>query len=180
MLIECDQSLLFVVDVQERLVPAIFEADRVVANSLRLIEAARMLNIPILCSEQYPKGLGHTVPEVRSRLSNGEIFAKTHFSCARDDVIATAVAATGRRQIVLCGTESHVCVLQSAFGFKGEGYDVFVVEDAVSSRRPESVTSAVRRLSASGIGVVTTEMALFEWIGQAGTEDFKSLRHLFK
>ena len=180
MLIECDLSLLFVVDIQERLVPAIYESDRVVANSARLIEAARTLSIPILCSEQYPKGLGHTVPEIRSSLSDGEIYHKTHFSCARDDVITTAVAATGRRQIILCGTESHVCVLQSAFGFKAAGYDVFVVEDAVSSRRPESVTSAIRRLSMAGIGVVTTEMTLFEWIGQAGTEDFRALRHLFK
>lgn len=178
MLISRDRSLLLIIDVQERLIPAIHRGDLVIEGASMLIEVARRLSIPVRCSEQYPKGLGPTVPGVRTHLSEDEIYPKTAFSCAEDTGIAGAVAATRRRQLILCGVESHVCVLQSAIGFQTQGYEVFVVTDAVSSRAPSSVDAAKARLTAAGIQLVTREMAFFEWLGAAGTPEFKDLRHL--
>lgn len=178
MLINRDRSILFVIDVQERLIPAIHQGGDVIEGALMLIEAARRLSIPVRCSEQYPKGLGPTVPALREQLAENEIFSKTAFSCAEDAEIARSVGETRRRQLILCGVESHVCVLQTAIGFQTHGYDVFVVADAVSSRAPDSVDSAKARLLAAGVHVVTREMVFFEWLGAAGTPEFKELRHL--
>jgi nicotinamidase-related amidase len=177
-LIDRDRSLLLIVDVQERLVPAIHEGGRVIEGIEMLMTAARRLGVPVLCSEQYPKGLGPTVPVLRDRLNDPEIHAKTAFSCAADPGIAAAVAKTRRRQIVICGVEAHVCVLQSAIGFRETGHEVFVVRDAVSSRAPASVAAALDRLAASGGQAVTREMVFFEWLGAAGTEEFRDLRSL--
>lgn len=178
MIVEKDASLLCVIDLQERLLPAIHEGERALANSLKLVEAARRLSVPLLCSEQYPKGLGHSVPALREALKPEEIMEKVHFSCAKDPEIQEFVRHSHRRQLVLCGTEAHVCVLQSALGFKQKGYEVFVVLDAVSSRRSESVAAASDRLRLSGIPCVTTEMVLFEWLDQAATPEFRALRDL--
>ena len=178
MIVEKSASLLCVIDLQERLLPAIHEGDRVLAKTLTLVEAARRLSVPILCSEQYPKGLGHSVPKLREALKPGEIMEKTHFSCAKDPDIQEFVRHSHRRQLILCGTESHVCVLQTALGFKQKGYDVFVVIDAVSSRAPASVDAAVNRLTLEGIPCITVEMVLFEWLEQAATQDFRDLRDL--
>ncbi|MDW3207410.1 MAG: hydrolase [Alphaproteobacteria bacterium] len=178
MLIDAKQSLLLTIDVQERLLPAIHEGDRVLANCLKLIEAARRLEIPALCSEQYPKGLGPSVPELKAALASDEIMPKLHFSCAADPDMARRIAESGRRQLILCGVEAHVCVLQSAFGFREAGYDVFVVLDAVSSRSPDSVAAARDRFLAGGVSVVTLEMVLFEWLHQAATPEFRDLRGL--
>ncbi len=178
MLIDATRSLLLTIDIQERLLPAIHDGDRVLTNTLKLIQAARRLDVPVLCSEQYPRGLGPSVADLSAVMEDGEILPKVHFSCAADPGIAKVVAQSGRRQLILCGVEAHVCVLQSAFGFKEAGYDVFVVLDAVSSRAPDSVLVAKDRFLAAGISVVTLEMTLFEWLHQAATPEFKDLRGL--
>jgi nicotinamidase-related amidase len=135
-------------------------------------------------TEQYPKGLGTTVPPVQEALPADTVtLPKTSFSAARDPVIAERVAtlrAMGRDQVVICGTEAHICVLQSALEFRSAGLDVFVVADAVSSRSPHSVSAACARLLHAGCHWVTTEMVVFEWMGEAGTEDFRALAPLFK
>jgi len=135
-------------------------------------------------TEQYPQGLGPTVPPVQEALPTDAVtLAKTSFSAARTPAIAERVAAlrgSGLHQLVVCGTEAHICVLQSALEFRGTGVDVFVVADAVSSRSPHSVAAACARLLHAGCHWVTAEMAVFEWMEAAATDDFRALSPLFK
>lgn len=180
MLIEVARSALLVVDAQARLAPAMHDPGACLARCQVLIEAAKRLELPILASEQYPKGLGHTVPELAALLAPEQIHAKRHFAASADPGIAQAVRAFRRPQIVLCGMEAHVCVLQTALGLKADGLQPIVVADAVAARRPESCTLALDRLRANGVEIVNTEMVLFEWLGEAGTPAFKALMPLIK
>ena len=175
-----EKSLLLVVDEQVRLAPATFSREQAVANTQILLKAAARLEVPVLASEQYPKGLGPTVPEIAALLPPGSVAEKIHFSCASDPGIVARVEALGRRQVVVAGMEAHVCVLQTALGLKQRGYDVHVVADATSSRRPESHALAMERLRLAGIPVVNTEMVVFEWLAQAGTAEFRELSALIK
>ena len=178
MLLDRNRAQLGVIDVQERLLPAIHEGPRVVSVIERLVAAARRVGVPVWASEQYPKGLGASVSAVAEILEPGETRTKTAFSCAADNEISAHVADLRRRQIVLCGVESHVCVLQSAIGFAEQGYEVAVVADGVSSRAPSSVEIALPRLRAAGVAIVTCEMVLFEWIGDAAESAFRDRRGL--
>lgn len=180
MLIERSNSVLLVIDIQARLMPAIHQAEMVELGAVILLDAAARLGIPRLISEQYPKGLGGTMPVVAAAAPDVTPLPKIAFSCAADPAIAAAVAATGRRRLVLAGAEAHVCVLQSALGFKAAGYDVVIVADATSSRRPESKTVALRRAAQAGVTIATVEMVLFEWLGEAGTEEFRAISRLIK
>lgn len=175
-----DDCLVLVVDVQERLAPAIDRGAEIVARCRLLALAARRLGVPLLASEQYPKGLGPTLEALRACLGDAPRLAKTSFSCADEPSIVAAVAATGRRTLVLCGMEAHVCVLQTALGFRARGLEVAVVADATGSRRPESRRLALERARAAGCAVVDVEMAVFEWLGRAGTEEFRALAPLLK
>jgi len=178
MVVNRDRSLLCIIDIQERLLPAIQGGDAVLAGVRDLVTAARLFDVPVLCSEQYPQGLGPTVPDLRAVLSGEEIHAKTCFSCAGDAGISTAVAAAARPQLILCGVEAHVCVLQSVLGFKAQGYEVLVVRDAVSSREPASASAALDRCTLAGIPTPTREMILFEWMEDAAQPIFKDFRTL--
>lgn len=178
MLLDRGRSVLCVIDIQERLLPAMTGGDAMLDAVRKLIAASRRLSVPILASEQYPKGLGPTVPDLAGDLHKGEIFEKTAFSCARDTRLVEEIAATQRRQLVLCGIEAHVCVLQTALGFNAAGYDVAVVRDAVTSRHPDSVAAALERCTLTGIATPTLEMVLFEWLEEAATPEFKDLRGL--
>jgi nicotinamidase-related amidase len=180
MLLRREQSLLLVVDIQEKLAPAISNADGVVANVAKLIRAAQQLHVPILASEQYPKGLGRTLPVLRNLLAADALFDKTHFSCLAEPGVADRLQQYQRRQIIVCGIEAHVCVLQTAMDIESAGLDSIVVADAVSSRRGENCALGVARMRAAGVEIVTTEMVLFEWIAQAGTPEFKTLLPLIK
>lgn len=180
MLIARDNSLLLIVDIQEKLAPAIFEADTVTANSLRLLRASDQLSVPAFVSEQYVRGLGPSLDVIRQAAGHARFFEKTHFSCAAEPGVLDLLRATGRRQIILTGTETHVCVLQTACGLLEAGFQVFLVVDASSSRTPENRSAAVERLRAIGVHGVTTEMVLFEWLHKAGTDEFRSLLPLIK
>lgn len=177
MILDASQAQLLVVDVQERLLPAMAEPDLVTGGCAKLVAAAKRLAVPILISEQYPKGLGPTVAPLKDA---GPVCAKMTFSCAADAGIAAAIAAHNRPQLVLCGIEAHVCVLQSALGFKAMGYAVAVVWDAVSSRKLADKELAAHRLRAEGVSIVNVEMTIFEWLHVAGTPQFKELSALIK
>lgn len=142
------------------------------------------MDIPVTVTEQYPKGLGPTVPPVQALLPPDAVtLDKTAFSAARDAKVAERVATLrgmGRDQLVICGAEAHICVLQSALGFAQTGLSVFVVADAVSSRSSHSVAAACARLLHAGCHWVTTEMAAFEWMEEAATDDFRALAPLFR
>lgn len=180
MLIECRKSCLLVVDVQEKLAPAMADAASVIRNAGILMRAAARLGVPLLVSEQYPQGLGPTVPELRALAPESARLAKVSFSCAGDPVLQQRVKAAQRSVIVIAGLEAHVCVLQSALGFRQAGYETVVVADAISSRAPASREAALQRLRENGVEVATTEMVVFEWLGQAGTPEFKELSKLIK
>jgi nicotinamidase-related amidase len=180
MLIEARRSALLIVDMQERLMPAMAEGEPATANAARLMEAAGCLGVPLLVSEQYPKGLGRTIPALVALAATGTVAEKVSFSCLADAGWRGRFEKLDRRQAILAGVEAHVCVLQTALGLKAAGYEPAVVADAVASRRPESRAAAFDRLRMNGVDVVTTEMVLFEWLGQAGTPEFKALSGLIR
>lgn len=180
MLIDAQRSCLLVVDVQQGLGPVMADPRRVYRGCGLLLRAAVRLAVPMLVSEQYPKGLGHTVGDVLELAPEGSVMEKLHFSCAADPAIRARLESFGRGQVVVAGIEAHVCVLQSALGLKQIGYEVFVVADACSSRDPANHQAAMARLAASGVTVVTLEMALFEWLHVAGTPEFKEISRLIK
>ena len=179
MLIRASDSVLVVIDMQEKLVPAMQAPARTIRNTRNLLRGAEELSVPILLTEQYPKGLGPTVPEIRSA-SNAQIIPKMHFSCMEEPAFAEALKKLDRRQVVLAGMEAHICVVQTAASLLEAGYEVFVVSDATASRSLESEQACLARLSAVNAGIVTTEMVLFEWLGQAGTPAFKAILPLIK
>jgi nicotinamidase-related amidase len=181
MLMRADLSVLFVVDVQERLLPAMADPGAVEAGAARLMRGARRLGVPLLVTEHYPQGIGPTVASLAGLCTPGERVGKIHFSCADEPGVRDVLSLLApRRQAVLCGIEAHVCVLQSALGLSALGWQVSVVADAVGSRRDGDRNVALARLEAAGITIVTTEMVLFEWLGRAGTDAFKDLLKLIK
>lgn len=179
-LIEAEKAALLLVDMQEKLLPAMADAEAAIENCTILLKAADRLGVPLIVSEQYPKGLGSTVPQLDALIPEEAKSAKTHFSCAADPGLSARFDALDRRQLVIAGIEAHVCVLQTAMALAARGFEVFVVADATTSRRTENKALALDRMRAAGIQAVATEMVLFEWMGQAGTPVFKDLSGLIK
>ncbi|MDO8606628.1 MAG: hydrolase [Phaeospirillum sp.] len=180
MLIRAECSSLLIVDVQDGLAPVMAEPRRVYRGCALLMRAAVRLGVPLVVSEQYPKGLGRTVGELLDLAPEGAVMEKIHFSCAADAAILERFRQFDRKQVVIAGIESHVCVLQSALGFKAEGFEPVVVADACASRTDSSYQTAMLRLTACGVQVVTVEMVIFEWLHRAGTPEFKELSALIK
>lgn len=177
-LLDAARSVLLVVDVQERLHPAIHEADMVLARALWLVRLAKRLDVPVLASEQYPEGLGPTVAPLRTELPPDGIRSKRHFSCVADGCFEDHTA-WARHQFVVCGTEAHVCVLQTALDLRQTGREVYVVEEAVSSRAPRSKALALERMRRHDIEIVNGEMVGFEWLRRAGDDRFRGILREF-
>ena len=180
MLIGRDTSFLLIVDMQERLVPAVEHHDRVVTNAARLMTGAARLEVPVLLTEHYPKGIGPVVPALRERAPTNSVLAKIQFCALSEPACAKRFAALHRQQVVVAGTEAHVCVLQTALGLKQAGYEPYLVVDAVSSRRASDKEAAITRLRDAGVIAVTTEMVLFEWLARGDTAEFRDLLPLIK
>lgn len=180
MLLEAERSALLVVDIQDRLAAAIPDAAAVIERARILLAAAVRLGVPIIVSEQYPKGLGGTDARLTPLPAQATVLPKLAFSCAADPGLLAAVKATGRDQLVVCGMETHVCVLQSALGFVATGRQVFVVSDAVGSRHEERRRLGLERMRAGGVDIVDSEMVVFEWLGAAGTDAFRELSRLIR
>ncbi|MGQ5523604.1 isochorismatase family protein [Chitinimonas sp. PSY-7] len=172
MLMQADNCTLLVVDVQEKLIASIVEAPRLVASMKWLVDAARMNGVPIVVSEQYPQGLGHTLPLLTDAAANHVVVGKTVFSCVAADCLKGTLLEV-RQQVVICGIEAHVCVLQTALDLKAVGKEVFVVADAVGSRSQEDKAAALARVAAAGVQVITREMALFEWMRDSRAPQFR-------
>jgi nicotinamidase-related amidase len=180
MLMAAEAAQVLLVDVQERLLPAMANAEEVAANAALVLHAAQALGVPVTVSEQYPQGLGPTVPALRQAAGGDEPFAKIEFSCLKNAAIAERLRGLGRRQLVVAGVEAHVCVLQSVIDARDEGFEVFVVADATGSRKPESRERALARMAAAGAQVVTAEMAVFEWLERADSPRFRELSKLVR
>lgn len=179
MLLERDRCQLLMVDIQERLLPAISDAAIVVQNGGRLLEAARALAVPVVVSEQHPAGLGRTVPQLATMAPANAVHDKLEFSCFANPALRATLSGE-RRQTVIFGVEAHVCVLQTALEMVDADLDVTIVVDAIGSRAAESKEIALRRMGDAGVRLATTEMILFEWLRRAGTPEFKSISRLIR
>lgn len=174
---------LVVIDVQPRLAAAMPEADleRCLRRLGLLLEAATLLQVPVVATAQYPQGLGETEPVIARAFPPGTaVLAKTSFSCCGADGFTDRLGASGRPQVVLSGMEAHVCVLQTAFDLRSLGLQAFVVEDAVCSRDPHDHANAMARLRQGGVVVTNTESVLFEWLEDASHPQFKAVSALLK
>jgi nicotinamidase-related amidase len=175
MLILPDNSLLLVVDVQDKLVPAVCQPEQLIEQTRWLLEIAELLDIPTMASEQYPQGLGHIVTALNDKIAPQNVIEKVHFSCASDPKCLKAIQQQHRNQIILCGMEAHVCILQTAIGLHQQGFDVFVIEDLISSRKEQDKQIALSRLRHLHIQLVSREMVAFEWMEKSGTDAFKAI-----
>jgi nicotinamidase-related amidase len=175
------KAAVLVVDVQDRLVPAIEPAarERVLKYAKALIGTAKELGMPVLATEQYPKGLGPTVRELAELLPSPPL-TKVHFSCGADPAFASALESTGRRQVIVCGMETHVCVFQTVRDLAAAGYEVHVCADAVGSRTEEHRRIGLELARESGALVTTAETAIFDLLHQAATPEFKKVSPLVR
>ena len=167
---------MLVVDVQRKLVPAIANHQRVVWNCRRLVDGAKVLGMPVMATEQYPQGLGPTVPELAERL--GEIPSKLTFSCGGCPAIFRDLESRGIHNLLVCGVEAHVCVQQTVLDLLAGGWRVCVAVDAVGSRFEVDYDTALRRMDSAGTTLTTVEAALFEWCQRASTPEFKQVSRL--
>jgi nicotinamidase-related amidase len=176
------QCSLVVVDIQERLLPPIFEKDRLIRNSQLLIRLANILHIPVLPTTQYAKGLGPIVHEIASLLPPTPVIEKMEFGCFGSDEFCAAVKSLpGRRNtLLLCGMESHICVTQTALGALNQGFLVHVASDAVSSRTEWNWKIGLRRMEAAGAVISSTEMMMYELMRASGTPVFKEMLQYLK
>jgi nicotinamidase-related amidase len=177
-----EQCALIVIDIQEKLLPPIFEKERLVRNSQLLIRLAGVLKVPTLLSTQYSKGLGNTVPEVTSLLPDSSPIEKQVFSCFGSDVFCSALKRLpgNRNTVLLCGMESHICVAQTALAALREGYLVHVASDAVSSRTEWNWKIGLERMRAAGAVVSSTEMIVYEALQSSETSEFKHMLQYLK
>jgi nicotinamidase-related amidase len=175
-----DDSILLLVDVQEKLAPIIHDRAAVEAEIVRLAKGARLLGVPVLVSEQYPKGLGRTVPAVKAAAGDAPVHEKTAFSCGADAAILAAIRGLDRGTVVIAGIEAHVCVLQTALDLLARGFRVHVVSDATGTRRQSNLAIGHERAARAGAAITSVEAALFEWMGRSDLPEFKEVQALLK
>jgi nicotinamidase-related amidase len=179
-MLEKSKSCVVVIDVQEKLVRAMHDRDDVIRNTVKIMEGARVLGLPVVCTEQNPKGLGRTVPEVAAVLGDSLPVEKMAFSAVGEPRFLEQIKNLGRKQILLAGIESHVCVYQTAVDLLALGYEVQVVADAVSSRTPENKALGIAKCKESGASLTSVEMALFELLKVAEGDEFKAMLKIVK
>lgn len=178
--LSAEECVFLMLDLQEKLIPAMSRGARCVGEAGRLLKCARILNVPALVTEQYPEGLGPTVGELRSYLDPKTTLAKNCFSCFDADGFETMLTATGRGTVVVFGVESHICVFTTAMALKARGYETVVAEGACASRDPADHDLATRNLIAAGIAALPTETIVYQLLRRGGTPEFKALLPLFK
>ncbi len=174
--LERDRAVVVVVDVQEGFRPAVRGFEEVAANVGRLVQGANALGVPVRASEQYPKGLGNTVPEVAEHLDGVDPVEKTCFSAVEAD----GFDLDGRTQAIVCGIESHICVWQTARDLLGRGVEVHVARDGVSSRTEENRELGIELIERAGGQPTSVETALFDLLGAAGSDEFKQVQRIIK
>ena len=178
--LDAEEAVLLIIDVQTKLMAAMEDRDRVYRNTGILLTAARALQIPVVVTEQYPKGLGPTVPEVAELLPpDVRVLEKTAFDAARDGLLPV-LEGLGRRSVLLCGDEAHICVFQTARSLLEAGYRVFAVEDAICSRSSANCRSGLALLDRMGACVLTAEGAAFDLLKVSGTPAFKAVSQAVK
>jgi nicotinamidase-related amidase len=175
------RSVLLVIDVQEAYRGQTFDHDGMVRGVRQLIQAARVVDVPVLATEQYPKGLGHLLPEVQELLSPGTpVIEKMSISCCGSEEFGEKLAALKRRQILVCGIETHACVSQTSHDLLGRDYQVHVAHDAISSRFEKDHRIGWEKLIGSGAVPTTVELACLEWVRTAAAPEFKAIHKIIK
>lgn len=180
-ILNTENSLLLLVDIQEKLLAAIKKSEDIRNNSVILAKAASILELPVVITEQYPKGLGNTIDRIKLNLPpDTDIVEKTGFNCFEADGFEAILEKHGKKQIIVCGIEAHICVHQTVTALLQKGYEVHVVKDAVVSRTKENYKAGLARMYADGAVQTTTEIVLFEWLKSAKHPKFKEVQGLIK
>ncbi|MEE9167812.1 MAG: hydrolase [Candidatus Neomarinimicrobiota bacterium] len=175
-----ENSVLMVIDVQQKIFATMHEQVETERNIVRLIAGAKVFHMPVIWTEQYPKGLGRTIRSVREALEGRKPLEKTAFSCCGDKEIESTIESQARKQILLCGIEAHVCVYQTAVDLLEKGFEVHLVSDAVMSRHELNYRLALQKVHDLGANLTSVEMALFELQRIARGETFKSIAQIIK
>lgn len=174
------ETVLLVIDIQGKLATSVFQTDRVIKNTSKLIRACKLLDVPVIYTEQYPKGLGRTVDELKELIGEETPFEKLSFSCCGSDDFMKRLRTLGRNDILVAGMETHVCVYQTCVELIEFGYNVHLVTDAVSSRSEENRALGIRCIERAGAAPTSTEMAIFELLRVAEGETFKAISKIIK
>jgi nicotinamidase-related amidase len=168
------------VDIQEKFTKIIYKFDEILKNAQKLIDGLNVLEVPIVVTEQYPKGLGYTIPEIKKHLNEYNPIEKLAFSCCGSDEFCNELKKTGKKNVILFGIETHVCVLQTVLDLLEMGYQPVLVEDCVSSRKKSDRKTAMNRMQQEGAIITSSESILFELSRIAGTKKFKQISNLVK
>jgi len=179
-LLDKNNCVLVIVDIQERLATVMKQKDSVVNNCLHLIELSKMSGIPVVVTEQYPKGLGRTVEEISKALPTYHPIEKITFSCCEEPTFLHEIKQLNKKTIILTGMETHVCVLQTCVGLLGKGFHIHLVKDAVCSRAKENWKTGIEFMHDAGAVITCTETVLFQLLKVAGTEEFKAISKRIK
>jgi len=179
-MLEVDKCALVVIDIQEKLTQLMYRKEALLENAQKLIKGIQVLEVPIIVTEQYPTGLGPTIPEIAALFPNFRPLPKVAFSCCGDEGFQQELLAMDRRQILICGIETHVCVYQTTVDLLASGYEVEVVGDVVSSRTAENREIALQRIRDEGAGITSVEMALFELMKMAQGPKFREVSQIVK
>lgn len=172
-LLSREGAAFIIVDVQEKLFPLISGKDEVLKNLRRMILFAKIIGMPIILTEQYPKGLGRTIPEIKDLLPDVQPIEKVEFSCFGSEKFRESLREGNIKTLIIVGIETHICVMQTSIEGVSNGYRVCVISDATSSRNPEDKAVAVDRMRQNGIIIASTEMIIYELLRRAGTEEFR-------
>lgn len=175
-MLDTNNSILVIIDIQEKLVKAASNGEKTIINTSKISQAAQILSIPVIITEQYPKGLGATVESITG--NDAFIMEKSSFSAFKEPEFEQKIKSLNRKQVILCGIEAHICVLQTAIDLYKNGYEVYVLKDCVSSRSEEEQNSGLELLKQYGIKVITVEIALFQWLKSSKHPQFKDIQKL--
>ena len=179
-LLTAENTVLLLIDFQEKLFPVMHDKEKLLRNVVKLVKGIKILEIPIILTEQYPKGLGPTIPEIKELIPEIIPIEKVCFSCCDEASFGEALGALKRKQVLVAGIEAHICVYQTAMTLSREGYEVQVVGDGVSSRDPENKLVSLFKMGAAGVSPTTTEMPLFELLKVAQGDKFKQISNIVK
>ncbi len=176
-----DTSVFLFIDIQEKLIKAQLEPEKIIKNTSILAKTANILEVPVIISEQYPKGLGSTLPSIMDNLpTHREYFEKSTFSCAQNEKFKEILKKTNKKQIIICGMETHICVHQTVTDLIDSGYEVHIVKDAISSRKQAEYDLGIERMCLCGAIPTSTEMVLFELLKASTHEKFRDIQALIK
>lgn len=179
-MLKLDNAALAIVDIQGKLATLMHEKDKLFENAVKMIKGAQVLELPILWNEQVPDKLGETIPQIKELFDKIQPMAKSTFSCCGNENFISALTQTGRKQIIVIGIETHICVYQTVIDLLNANYEVYVVADAVSSRTQINKHVGLEAMKDAGAKITTVEMSLFEILGKAGGDQFKQISRIVR